>query len=337
MSQLTRLGLGKSLYFQQGFNTFLKRESTITTKFTSSQRQIHTTLYKRSNSSLNSLYNLKKQQILQQCRYLSGTSLLKSYYKPPKGRIVMPSLLGSLLDKIPDPIKLLIGITAVASLFVFVALPIFIMVVPPLVVGSWLSYRVYKYKYNKQMKERWTNVLESTLVFKPTAFKNNESLLPPIEEADRELAKFTLNRLVDSFLMNEDGIADYFNINDANVLALGQIEGISYDWNVVSKIHNNLHYQAEELLTVQSRALYNKSQSEKIATLITSLRSDQNEKFQDVIENAFGVSENYVSLEIVPATKTFLGSKKFIINTPSPLGNDNEDEIIDVKGFTRDL
>ncbi len=182
------------------------------------------------------------------------------------------------------------------------------------------------------MKARWESISDSTLTFFPK-HKPGDKFLPPPEQINNEVANFELRRLSDAFLFNEGNIADYFKIEDTNNIALGTIDGIQYDWNSTVKNINGFMTETEELLTIQSRPLYNKSTGDKIATVVLSLQNLDKPVFEGFLEQNFSVNKSRCIIEVTPIG--FLSKERFVIKTPSVEFDD--DEIIDVKGKTKDL
>ncbi|ODV84569.1 hypothetical protein CANARDRAFT_23973 [[Candida] arabinofermentans NRRL YB-2248] len=313
------------------FNNF--RLPLISTRLSSVQSiQLYSTI-KRQSPPSSPCPTIKKQHhigiptIL--TRQFNKSSLLNIYHKPPRSRVsTSSSILTDILSKIPDSLKIIIGLSVISSIILFVALPLIVVVFPPLLIGSFITYKLYQRRHKSQMNFRWKELKTSKLYFKP---HNTTSLIPPPEQINNELATFELERLLDAFFSNEFGISDYFQIKDYNQLALGSIDAMEYDWNTSLTTSN-------ELLTVQSRALYDKLSGDKLATVVLSLKSsDQIPIFQDLIEQDLGMINNKSTciIEIIPIG--FTSKKKFIIKTPSNVTNDDGDSFIEIKGKTRTL
>ncbi|KAG7885585.1 hypothetical protein KL938_000617 [Ogataea parapolymorpha] len=263
------------------------------------------------------------------CRFVHSSLVTFRYSRPPRQRIDRPSLLNEVLARTPDSLKLALGLTAVGSLVVFVALPLFALVVPPLCVGSLMAYKIAQRRNRKQMSEKWTLLKDSTLIFRPRN-SANPLVLPPIEQINSDLANFVLRRVSDAFLLNEDGVADYFNIESVNDIALGVLDGVQYDWNVSLQTINGVVQEVEDMITVQSRYLYDKRSGDKIAKVIFSLKNLDTPIFQDLLEQSISIGKSQCVIEIIPLG--FVANKRFVIKTPS-----SEGDIIDVEGETRTL
>ncbi|KAH3668425.1 hypothetical protein OGAPHI_002179 [Ogataea philodendri] len=272
---------------------------------------------------------LLRPSVLIPVRHFHTTLANHRFRCRPSRRIVRPSLANEIWTKSPNPLKVALGLTAIGSLVLFVALPLFVVVVPPLFIGTFFAYRLARWRNRKQMEEKWSLLHNSRLVFRPRTTVD-PLLMPPIDQINSDLANFELRRISNAFLLNENDIANYFGIEDVNDIALGALEGIQYEGRVATKnIHGSLR-QVDELITVQSRPLYDKRSREKIAQVIVSLKNLDPPVYESYIDQPSGAVKSRCVIEIVPLGIT--ASKRFIIDTPSI-----EEDVIDVEGRTRIL
>jgi hypothetical protein len=317
---------------------FLKSE---TYRFSSSSTSKLSILNKYQSSILT-----KNPQLIPQNTFTSQLrfSLLRSfstncsnlsYYRPPKNYTYNGSLISKVWARIPDSIKLfgLIGISA--YLVVFVALPIVIIVVPPLVIGTWLFVKLNRYFKKKTLQRTLENITNSTLIYYPKV-SNTKLFIQPLDQINGSLANFEMNRLVDAFWSNEQNINDYFKIKDIDNLALGTLEGVEYNYNSTTVVY------ADDftMLVTQQRPLYDKSTGKEIANVILSLKCLNKPVFEDIDPSA-NIGKSLVQIEVIP-NKLFASS--FIFNTQSvsttknddelDSDNDNDDGYINVKGKT---
>ncbi|GMG25119.1 unnamed protein product [Ambrosiozyma monospora] len=332
---LNQVGLGSRLSSQyQTIPTASLVKRTFTT-FTRNQIQHQYQHHPRHHYKLSFLHRrssklLALQLLPSQRRSFTNTNVTWRYNKPPKD-FVSSSAFGRLMDKIPDSVKILIGITAISSFVVFVALPVVIMVVPPIIIGGYAFYKGRQWKYKKDSKRRWDMLADSNLIFKPkhTIENRNPLFLPPPEQVNNELATFELRRIVDAFFNNENGIADYFKVDDYNDLALGSIDGVQYTYNT----SHTLTDLEGVMMVVQSRKLYDRNTGKEIATVSICLRNLDIPFFEDFSEPSANIGRSVCVIEVTP--NGLIPTKSFVIDSGS--GFSDDDVIIDVKGRTRNL
>jgi hypothetical protein len=271
-------------------------------------------------------------------RTFATTSRALYYYRDPKNHVVGGGLLSRAWSRIPDGIKLL-GLFGVSSyLVIFVAVPILVMVVPPLILGGWLFVRINRYLRNRAMKRRWESIADSTLVYYPHTEARTNLFVPPPEQINGGLANFEINRILDAFWKNEHGIANYFKIEDIDNLALGTLEAVEYSYNSTSVVFADDF----SIMVVQERPLYNKAVNKEIANVILTLKSLEKPRYEDVDPSA-NIGKSLVEIEIIPRA---LFAKSFVFKTPSVStknrdddgtyddDNTDDDGFINVKGKT---
>ncbi|VEU19523.1 DEKNAAC100484 [Brettanomyces naardenensis] len=264
------------------------------------------------------------------CSSFSTTTIALDYGRPPRNHVSGgPSILSDIWWRIPDSVKLFGGIALGAYLFVTVAIPVLIVVVPPLVIGGYLYSKGNSYWRRKKATAQWELLNNSSMIFTPPR-QRSRSLLPTPEQVNGEIANFELNRIVDSFWTNENGIADYFKVASVGDLALGSLEGIQYSYNSDSSLFTDDF----TLLVTQQRALYDTSLSRKIALCTLSLKCLESPLFEGGVDPTANIGKSACVIEIEPMR---IGGSKFIIDTPSSFNDGGDDEIIDVKGRTRDV
>lgn len=268
-----------------------------------------------------------------------NSSQIAHYYRPPKS-FVGSGTIGRIWSRIPDTIKILGFVGATASLVIFVALPMFIIVVPPIIIGTWLLTRVNRYSKNKRLERVWSSIADSTLVYKPQPNKNPLLVLSP-EIVHNHIAQFEMNRILDAFWSNEDGIADYFKVEDMDNLALGTLEAIEYNYNSTSVIFADDY----SMLVTQQRPLYDKTTNKEIATVILNMKCLDKPLYEGMVDPSANIGKSIVQIEIVPNS---LMAQPFVLKTSSVStsdinddGNDgdfyDDDGFINVKGKTRNL
>lgn len=260
---------------------------------------------------------------------LHTTSRALDFYRPPKNYIIGGGPLSKIWSRIPDGVKLITGIGLSAYLLIFVAIPILTLVIPPLLIGSWIVFRSNKFLREKQNQRRWDLIKDSTLIFEPQ-HKRDPRLLPPPEQINSEIANFEINRIIDAFWSNEQGISDKFQV-DINDLALGSIDAVQFNYNSNASVFID-DYQ---MMAIIQRTLYDKSKGKEIANVIMSLKMLERPMFEDIVDPIVNIGKSLVLIEISPRS---LFDKSYYLKTSS-LSSDfnNESEIIDVKGKTRTL
>lgn len=265
-------------------------------------------------------------------RTFSTSSQFLDYYRRPKSTIIGGGVLGRLWSRIPDSVKLFTAIGLSAYLFIFVAVPVFVIVVPPLILGGALFVWLGRFLNKRQMRKRWDAITDSTLVYNPHISKH-ALLVPSPEQINADLANFEMNRIVDAFWNNEQGISDYFKVKDVDNLALGTLEAVQYSYNSDSVVFADDF----QMMVTQQRVLYDKSQSKELAEAILTLKCLDPPKFEDIDPSA-NITRGLVSIEIIPSQ---LFAKEFVLKTPSVSTKDHDDDndgfddgFINVKGKT---
>ncbi|ONH77840.1 hypothetical protein BOH78_0176 [Pichia kudriavzevii] len=273
-------------------------------------------------------------------RSFSTSAKLLDYYRPPKNN-VYSGLTGRIWSRIPDSVKLISLVSISAYLVIFVAVPILVMVVPPLVVGGWLFYRLNKYFKTKSVNKAFQSIADSTLIYYPKKIRN-PLLLPDPDQVNSELANFEMNRIIDAFWNNEKGIADYFKIPNIDDLALGTLEAVEINYNSTSVVFADDY----KMMVTQRRPLYNKSTNEDIADVVIRLKCLEN-PIAEGLDPIANITKSLVQIEITPNN---LFAPQFILKTPSvstmPHDKDSDgfgdfdddaDGFINVKGKTKVL
>lgn len=252
------------------------------------------------------------------------------YERPPRQKIIRnQNFFQYMWYQIPDWAKLCGGVAIGAYLFVKIAVPLMIVVLPPLIVGGWMYKKVRTYSEAKIRHEDYTILQQSSLVYTPP--RRGSFLVPPPEQINSEIANFEINRIIDAFWSNEGGIADYFKIGPITNIALGSLEASSYDIDDSDS--------TPVLYAFQQRSLYNKALNRKVASCIFGLRTDQMLFPDQMVDPTANIGPSTCFIRI----KSYdFGGKEFIIDTPSEFSDNDEpgynnDDIIDVKGKTRDL
>lgn len=259
-----------------------------------------------------------------------------SYYRAPKSSIYNSGIISKVWSRIPDSVKLLGLVGVSAYLVVFVALPIAIMVIPPIIIGSWLFVKFNKYFKQKTLKRTWDSISDSTLIYYPK-IENTKLFVQSPDQINSNLANFEINRLLDAFWSNEQNIYDYFRIDDIDNLALGTLDAVEYNYNSTSV----LFADDFSMLVTQQRSLYDKSKQKEIANVILSLKCLTAPVFEDIDPSA-NIGKSLVQIEVIPNT---LFAKSFVFKTPSVSttktdamdddnNNQDDDGYINVKGKT---
>lgn len=290
----------------------------------------------RTNPHLIPQVTLSKQIKNNVLRCFSNTSIT-NYYRPPKN-YVNSGIIGRLWSRIPDSVKILGLVGATASLVIFVALPMFVIVVPPLAIGGWLFYKINNYTKSKKLVKVWNDIADSSLVFKPQR-ADNPLILPSPDVVYSQIAHFEMNRIIDAFWSNEQGIADYFKVDDIDNLALGTLEAIEYNYNSTSVLFAEEYF----MLVTQQRTLYDKSTGKELATVVLTLKCMEKPMYEGIIDPSANIGKSVVMIEIIPKA---LMAPKFVLKTPSVSTSnvndnwddgDDDDGFIDVKGRTKTL
>ncbi|QPG76846.1 hypothetical protein FOA43_004240 [Brettanomyces nanus] len=237
------------------------------------------------------------------------------------------------MSDIPDWVKLFGGITLGAYFFITVAIPALIVVVPPLLIGGYIYTKGSQFWRKRQANTQWDLVNHSSLVFNPQT-RRSLSLLPSPEQINTEIANFQLNRIIDAFWANENGISDYFRVENVDRLALGTLEGVQYNYDSNSSLFSKDY----TLLVTQQRSLYDTQSSKKIANCILSLKCLEPPLFEGGVDPTANIGK---SSSVIQISAMALGGRKFLIDTPSIYSdgdnNDDDDVIINVKGRTRNV
>lgn len=290
----------------------------------------------KGNTILVSQHALYKQTKFDILRSFSNTPLV-NYYRPPKN-YVNTSVIGKLWSRIPDNIKILGLVGATASLVIFVALPMFVIVVPPIFIGGWLFYKINTFTKTKRLKRTWNEIADSTLIFKPQRI-DNPLLLPPPEVVHNQIAQFEMNRIIDAFWSNEQGIADYFRVEDIDNLALGTLEAVEYNYNSTSVLFADEYF----MLVTEQRPLYDKSTGKELATVTLTLKCLEKPIYDGIIDPSANIGKSLAMIEIVPNA---VMAPTFVLKTPSISAPDDDDSVYDdenndgfinVKGRTKTL
>lgn len=265
-----------------------------------------------------------------------SSSSIANYYRPPKN-FATTGLIGRLWSRIPDTVKILGIVSVSAYLVIFVALPMFIIIVPPIVLGGWLFSKFNKYSRNKRLERVWEIINDSTLIYKPQR-SSNPLLVNSPEDIHNHIAQFEINRIIDAFWKNEQGVADYFKINSIDDLALGTLEASEYNYNSTSILFADDYF----MLVTQQRPLYDKSSNKEIATVITNLKCLERPIYEGMIDPSANIGKSLVMIEVIPNA---LMSPTFVLKTPSVSTSDvdhddvyvDNDGYINVKGETKNL
>lgn len=247
-------------------------------------------------------------------RQFSTTSSLQ-FARPPRFNARPPSTFSLVWHLIPDPLKLLLGIMGTVSFIMFIAAPVILIVLPPLFLGGYFASRYWLRKRSSDMEGRWDNLLKTHLTYEGS-------------ELDQiRLQDFTLERLVDAFETNEQGITDFFDggrsensqhHSYSSRFKLTGIETIDQDFRV-SKLG------IQESISVMSFGLTDKdSRIGRIATVVLTLRP---KRVTNLLE-LNSLSQDAV-IEIKPIFNAL--GKSFILNTGSDSSRDSPDKIINIK------
>ena len=265
-------------------------------------------------------------------RAFSTSSLALDFYRRPKSTIIGGGVLGRLWSRIPDSIKLITAVGLSAYLFIFVAVPVFVIVVPPLILGGAMFIGLGRLLNKRRMRKRWEAITDSTLLYNPS-HPRSASLVAPPEQINADLANFEMNRIVDAFWNNEQGISDYFQIKDVDRLALGSLDAVEYSYNSESVVFADDF----QMMVIQQRSLYDKVENRELAQAILTLKCVDPPAFEDIDPSA-NITKGLASIEIVP---TRLFANEFVLKTPSISTRDHDDGddgfddgFINVKGKT---
>lgn len=267
-------------------------------------------------------------------RSFSTSTTTLDFYRRPKNSIIGGGLLGRMWSRVPDGVKLLGAVGIASSFILFVAVPVFIIVVPPIIIGGVFLVWLNRFLSRRQMQKRWSAITNSTLMYNPP-HKRTLLSVPSPEEINSSLAHFEMNRIVDAFWTNEQGIADYFHVKNVDDLALGSLDAVEYSYNSESVVFADDF----QLMVIQERSLYDKSKNDEIANVVLTLKCLDPPIYEGIDPSA-NITRGIVSIEIIPL-KSF--SKEFVLKTPSVStnehenGNDDDDDndgFINVKGKT---
>ncbi|KAG0673359.1 hypothetical protein C6P40_002467 [Pichia californica] len=285
-----------------------------------------------SNSSLIPKLDFNSQLKHQLFRAFGTSNSLLDYYRSPKGSIIGGGIIGRLWSRIPDSIKILGAVGISVSFFLLVAVPVFVIVVPPLILGGIGLVALNRFIGKREMKKRWNAIADSSLMYIPPHARTLRSVPSP-EVINSSLADFELNRIVDAFWDNDQGIADFFKLSNIDNLALGSLDAVQYSYNSESVVFADDF----QMMVIQQRSLYDKSTGKEIANVILTLKCLDPPVFEDLDPSA-NITRGLVSIEIIP---NGLFSKPFILKTPSVSNKGNDDDFddgfINVSGKTRIL
>lgn len=261
-------------------------------------------------------------------RGIHSTIKKLNYYRPPRNKIYETGPISKIWNRTPDGIKIISLISISSYLFIFVAIPIITLVLPPLILGSIGFYKFNKFKNEKLNLKRWELINDSTLIFNPIYL--NKVLQPP-EQINNEIANFEINRIIDAFWLNEQGICSKFNI-DINNLALGSLDAFEFNYNSNSILFN----ENFKLMAIQQRPLYDKLKNKEIGSVIMSLQILENPKFNDGnIDPTLNIGKSKVLIEIKP--NKFFSNSIYLKTGSISNENNNQNDFIDIKGKTRTL
>lgn len=265
-------------------------------------------------------------------RAFSTSSASLDFYRRPKSTIIGGGVLGRLWSRIPDSVKLITAVGLSAYLFIFVAVPVFVIVVPPLVLGGAMFVGLGRFLSKRRMRKRWEAITDSTLLYNPSHLRSASIVAPP-EQINADLANFEINRIVDAFWNNEQGISKYFQIKDVDRLALGTLEAVEYSYNSDSVVFADDF----QMMVTQQRSLYDTVENKELAQVILTLKCLDPPAFEDIDPSA-NITRGLASIEIVPAR---MFASEFVLKTPSASTKDHDDSddgfddgFINVKGKT---
>ncbi|ODV96401.1 hypothetical protein PACTADRAFT_2694 [Pachysolen tannophilus NRRL Y-2460] len=249
-------------------------------------------------------------------RYLSSSRLVQSFYNSPRRNPGAPSAFSRISDVIPDPVKILLLVLGVSSFFFFIALPVLFIALPPILIGGFLTSKMFQRKYNTAMDQRWSALENTSLSFQPSS-RN------AMADEETELARKVFKRLKLALDDDEGGIYTGFgfrDIQDINHLKLGEIESIRQDMRDVKIQFNSIN----EVITVMSMGLYDRRNDMRLGTVTVSLKNSAVSTLIDQLSN-----KKDMIIEVKPLNPF---SKSYIINTDRSYG-DGDNIIIDVKNF----
>lgn len=262
-------------------------------------------------------------------RSFSTSNLILDYYRSPKSSIIGGGFLGRLWSRIPDSAKILGAVGISATFFILVAVPVFVIVVPPIIIGGIGLVALNRFLGKREMKKRWNSIENSTLIYNPPHQRSSFSVPSP-DQINSNLANFEINRIVDAFWNNEQGIADFFKIQNIDDLALGTLDAVEYSYNSESVVFADDF----QMMVIQQRSLYDKSLNKEIANVVLTLKCLDPPVYEDIDPSA-NITRGLVSIEVIP---NGLFSSEFVLKTPSisNKGNDDDynDDFINVKGKT---
>ncbi|CCH45202.1 hypothetical protein BN7_4783 [Wickerhamomyces ciferrii] len=241
-----------------------------------------------------------------------STSPLTNFTRPPRFQSRPPTTFSLIWHLIPDGLKMILAIMGTASFILFIAAPLIVIVLPPLAVGGYFAMKYWLKKRRGDMDSKWRNLLNTHLTYEGADFDQIQ------------LKNFTLERLIDAFETNENGITEFFNDSKEqhhsfhSRFELTGIETIDQDFRI-SKMG------IQETISVLSFGLKDKdSRMGRIATVILTLRPKQIRNLLDQ-----GPLQQDAIIEIKPLFNAF--GKSFILNTNSEFDSKHSPEIIDVR------
>jgi len=241
-----------------------------------------------------------------------STTSMTNFTRPPRFNARPPSTISLIWHLIPDGFKIFLALMGTASFIMFIAAPLIIIILPPLFIGGYFASKFWIRRRNNDMKKRWDNMLKTHLTYEGS-------------ELDQiRLKDFTLERLVDAFETNEQGITDFFDSKSdsqhhsfSSRFKLTGIETIDQDFRI-SKMG------IQESISVMSFGLIDKdSRIGRIATVVLTLRPRNITSLLEV-----GNLEQDAVIEIKPVFNAF--GKSFFLNTKSGFSKNSSDRIIDI-------
>lgn len=256
-------------------------------------------------------------------RMLFSTSSVGSIYnnRPPRFNRGPPSSpLGVFWYLVPDGLKVFLAITGFASMFFLFALPLLIIVVPPLFIGGFVMSRLYLRQRNRKFTEQRHELMNTSLVYKGDPL-NPESL-----------RSFVKHRIVEALEVNEKNIIQSLHLGEENGqhhtllsrFTLTDIESIDQNFNF-SNLNPQLplHAALNDSITTISLGLLDrdsKSSIDRVGTVVVSLKQKNVRSLLDLDEGMDSV------IEIKPLLSF---SNSVILNTPSSFFD--QDQIFEIK------
>lgn len=289
----------------------------------------YSSIFLQSNPSVIPKTDFNSQLKCNLLRSFSTSNSILNYYRSPKSSIIGGGFLGRLWSRIPDSVKILGAIGISATFFILVAVPVFVIVVPPIIVGGIGLVSLNRFLSKREMKKRWNAIENSTLIYNPPHQRSSFSVSSP-DQINSNLANFEINRIVDAFWNNEQNIADFFKIKNIDDLALGTLDAVEYSYNSESVVFADDF----QMMVIQQRSLYDKSLNKEIANVVLTLKCLDPPVYDDIDPSA-NITRGLVSIEVIP---NGFFSKEFVLKTPSISNEDHDenfnDDFINVKGKT---